>query len=277
LEDNPQLNINIIFGNIIYRFPNNNKTVFVGFNIEHTLVRRGGRDCDPATPVGKIRELVGKHNYLVRIDKYAAISSNDVIVDYSIPNIENITTSGAFDDYAKKLVYISPLFYPVAARSHSQSHPRDIRCLTTFINTAEPRRRALLDKLAARPDIGHENVNNCFDLVKLQELYKRTRVMINIHQTDHHHTLEELRVLPALCCGIIVVCEESPLSEKIPYHEYVIWAPYREMIPMVEQVLENYDEYHRRIFGGGKLEKLWQKMEEANIGGMKAALIQNQV
>ena len=70
--------------------------------------------------------------------------------------------------------------------------------------------------------ITYINVNNCFEKDKLQTLYKNTKILINIHQTDHHHTFEELRVLPALQCGVLVICEHSPLSNLIPGNDYII-------------------------------------------------------
>jgi hypothetical protein len=85
--------------------------------------------------------------------------------------------------------------------------------------------------------------------------------MINIHQTEHHHTLEELRVLPAVCCGVIVVCERSPLTEHLPYNEFIVWSDFDAVLETVEEVL-NYDEYYNRIYGDfGKLNAILDKME----------------
>ena len=72
--------------------------------------------------------------------------------------------------------------------------------------------------------------------------------MINIHQTDSHHTFEELRVLPALQCGVIVISESSPLIELIPYSDYVIWCPYDQIIDKANEVLNNYESFRSEIF-----------------------------
>lgn len=92
--------------------------------------------------------------------------------------------------------------------------------LTTFINVNEPRRLNLLNKIRENK-MSHNNINNCFEKENLKELYKNTKIIINIHQTEHHHTMEELRVLPALLCGAIVICEKSPLTHMIPYNDYI--------------------------------------------------------
>jgi hypothetical protein len=117
----------------------------------------------------------------------------------------------------------------------------------TFINIHEERRYKLLENIK-NLNIPHLNVNNCFEKLQLQNLYKNTKILINIHQTHHHHTFEELRVLPAIECGVIVICENSPLSHLIPYHNYIIWSSYDDILNKVNEVINNYDYYHNLIF-----------------------------
>lgn len=99
-----------------------------------------------------------------------------------------------------------------------------------------------------RINIKHTNINNCFDKNSLQKLYKNTKILINIHQTDDNHTFEELRVLPALQCGVIVICEKSPLNWMIPYNDYIIWAEYDNIVNKMIEVAHNYDHYYDLIF-----------------------------
>jgi hypothetical protein len=132
---------------------------------------------------------------------------------------------------------------------------RNISSLTTFINIHEQRRFKLLQNMQNKK-INHINVNNCFDKQNLQQLYKNTKILINIHQTDHHHTFEELRVLPALECGVIVISEKSPLYELVPYNDYIIWLTYEEIIDKLIHVINNYDYYHEFIFNKEKKQKL---------------------
>jgi hypothetical protein len=67
--------------------------------------------------------------------------------------------------------------------------------------------------------------------------------------------------LPAVCCGVIVVCERSPLTEHLPYNEFIVWSDFDAVLETVEEVL-NYDEYYNRIYGDfGKLNAILDKME----------------
>ena len=54
--------------------------------------------------------------------------------------------------------------------------------------------------------------------------------------------------MPALLCGVIVICEHSPLSELIPYHDYIIWCSYHEIIDKALEVIANYNYYYDLIF-----------------------------
>lgn len=117
--------------------------------------------------------------------------------------------------FSKKHFYIASTIHDSVYHVKSQ---RAFNCLTTFINPDEPRRNALIQKIK-NTSLKHSNINNCFEKEKLKKLYQHTKVMINIHQTDHH-TFEELRVLPALQCGVIVICEKS--DQKETKQKYII-------------------------------------------------------
>jgi hypothetical protein len=255
--DNNHL-INIIVGDYHFDFNNDYKTIYVNINFEHTLVKYGGRDS-PNAPFGNITISTTSDYYMVRIQDYHILNKSDIVIEYSIPNIMNIKTLPEFDIYSKKLLYIAPVLYPY----YNDATNRSINCLTTFIDITQPRRALLLENIQSN-HIEHINVNNCFDNNVLQNIYKNTKIMINIHQTDHHHTFEELRVLPALLSGIIVICEESPLKECIPYSEYVIWSTYENIITTIKHVENNYEKYHSEIFGNDKLKILIQQMHENN-------------
>lgn len=239
---NKNLYVNVIIGNYSHEFKNNNNTYKIHINYEHTLVKGTGRSLNNDSVKGTINYDENK-TYLVRINELERYNKNDFIIDYSIPNIHNIHES-KYKIYTKKMIYIAPYIYDDIYKIMSN---RNIQSLTTFINTNEPRRKQLLSNLSNR-NVKHTNVNNCFDKYKLQDLYKQTRVLINIHQTDHHHTFEELRCLPALQNGVIVVSEKSPLNNLIPYNDLIIWTDYENVIDKVKDVLDNYETYHNLIF-----------------------------
>ena len=241
--------INIIFSNKQYDFQNSNKVIRITCNDDHTLVKQGGINTNGA-PVGTI-QYDKDTNYLVRITNYTELQKADIIIDYSIPNIYNVRESNLFNDFSKKHIYIYPSIYNLDYNKEN----RNINTLTTFVNTQEPRRRTILEKLK-KYSINHTNVNYCFDKKALENIYKNTKVLINVHKTDHHDTLEELRILPALQCGILVISEESPLSQLVPYKDYIIWASYDTILYKVIDVLNRYNHYHDLIFTQEKMIKL---------------------
>jgi len=243
LQYHNNININIIFtyDNCDYNFNNNNKTVRISLNYEHTLVKQNGRDSSDS-PTGNIKDE-NYNNYLVRIDRFNFLNTCDIIIDYSIPNIHNVYRSKLFTDFSNKHIYIFSSIYDL----YFIKENRNIESLTTFIDITQPRRELLFTNIRNQ-NIPHININNVFGKCELQELYKNTKVLINIHQTNHHHTFEELRVLPALQCGVIVICEYSPLSELIPYNDYIIWTSYDSILYKTREVLNNYDYYNNLIF-----------------------------
>jgi len=240
LDIHPNLNINIMLCNN-FNFNNSNKTIKIDINYEHTLVKKEGRDIPVGTPFGKVKD--NNNPYLVRICNYPILNNADIIIDYSNPNIYNVSTCELFNEFAKKHLYITPSIYEL----YYTKENRNIVSLSTFINTNETRRNTLLNKLKEN-QINHTNINNCFEKNKLQDILKRTKILINVHQTPHHHTFEELRVLPALECGVIVISEKSPLNELIPYNDLIIWVNYDDILNKLIEVLNNYEDYHEKIF-----------------------------
>jgi hypothetical protein len=210
----------------------------VQINFEHILVRQGGRSVEPNTPFGMTLDENG-NPYYVRIVNYELLKKADIIIDYSYTNIHHVLSSGIDLEFSKKHVYIAP--YNTITTINNPM--RTVNTLTSFINTNEPRRKYLLNKLSNN----HLNVSNVFgkDLI---ELYCKTKILINVHQTDHHHTFEELRCLPALQCKCIVISELSPLHHLIPYHKFIIFVPYGQITQCVNDVLSRYDEVWNSIF-----------------------------
>jgi hypothetical protein len=251
LENNPNLEINILLCDN-YNFDNNNKTLKININYEHTLVKKGGRSVKNNTPFGDVNVINDTNNkYLVRIDNYDILNISDIIIDYSNANIYNVNSCPIYNSFSKRHIYISSSIY----NPYFIKENRNIITLTTFINTNEDRRKKLLKNINNQK-IQHININNCFQENELQNILKKTKILINIHQTPHHHTLEELRVLPALECGVIVISEQSPLLETIPYSDLIIWTNYDNIVQKTKEVINNYDFFYNKIFTTENIEKL---------------------
>ena len=268
IENN--LQINIIIGNgdydfIVERGNNSYKIIKININWEHTLVKQGGRGTDNYPP-GKILTNE-KDFYIVRFDNCEKFNDANIIIDYSIPNIYNIYKSKQYDIFFNKMVYISPVLFNYNIQNY-ENNRRQINVLTTFINTNEPRIKKLLDDIKLY-NLNHENINNCFDNAELEKLYLNTKILINIHQTNEHHTFEELRVLPALLTGVLVISEISPLNTLIPYNDLIIWSSYDKIIETTNNVINNYEYYHNKIF---KSKEILSYLHQNNIQKMKNKL-----
>lgn len=254
------------------------RTVRVGLQVEHTLVKPGGRDSARAEP-GAVPLPDGGGTYLVRVADFDTLNACDLVIEYSRANIENLRRSTRFDAFQRRVVCIAPILYPPASlQAASQTsanspapRPRSRPAITLFADTTQPRRaRFLADARAANLPL--RNVRRTFDADALAALYRDTRVLVNVHQTDHHHTLEELRVLPALLCGVLVVSEDVPLRETVPYARFIVWAKYGELVATVREVLANEAEYRRAIFDGDGLHTCVAQMRADDVAALHRAL-----
>lgn len=267
INNNPELNnLNITLCNNNFSFLNNNPNIKININYEHTLVKKGGRSVPYDTPFGQIDDN-DNNKYLVRIDRYNELEYSDLIIDYSMPNIINVNSCDVYNLFSKKHIYISPSIYDLYLTKEN----RNIIALTTFINTNEPRRKLLIENINNK-QIPHLNVNNCFKKDELQTIYKNTKIIINIHQTEHHHTFEELRALPALECGVIVISEISPIINSIPYNDLIIWESYDNILNKTQEVINNYDYFHDLIFTETNINKL-NELKNMNYTNLNNALI----
>jgi len=259
-----QLNIsthcNIIFGHYKWTFPNKHKTIRIEFQYEHTLVKPGGRHT-----IGAMKGVIPVSNtenetYLVRISNYTKLLTADIIVDYSLPNIINITSSKKYTRLHTKLFHFWPLLYKYI-KDEINYQERDLSLITMFGNPDEPYRKNFINTLHIH-GIYPININNTFDNV--ESLYRRTKILINIRQTDSHHTIEELRILPALLCKTIVISEIGPLQDSIRYNESILWASLDDMPSLIKDVVNNYDVYYNIVFGSNRFSHIVDKLSNDN-------------
>ena len=244
----------------------------VFFQIEHTLVLKEGRDLKGARK-GKIKSIYDPNEfYCVRIDNQQCFNIYDMIIEYSLPNITNYKLSGFLGSNIEKIVYIPPM--PFDTCNHSiENRPNDI--LTSFICTGNSKRRLkCLDEIKDNQELkqyNKKNISNIFDLELMKKEFDTTKIMLNIHQTDHHHTLEEFRILPCLMRGVIVISEDVPCKDDIPYSNYIIWASYDDIISRTIDILNNYEVYHSNIFGHSMgLNSIFDKMIESSYQDFKS-------
>jgi len=255
--------LNIIFGKIHQVFDNKNPVYKFDLQIEHTLVKASGRGVKNQI-FGSVEYGQGEY-YLVRLLDDEYLNGIDFIIDYSRPNITNITNSNTYSELAKKFTYISPFTMEI---DFGTSFRNGI--ISTFTKNGSHRRTIIENQLIGSIS-EYENFTDVFEKSKLQTLYDKTKILINVHQTDHHHTFEELRVLPALCRGTLVVSEDVPLKEHIPYNEFIIWSTYEDLVDKVIEVEKNYDYFYKKIFTKKNKNKLidLKNINEKKINNLK--------
>ena len=244
---NPVNLVLLYFGFEDYNFNNGYKTIKICIQYESTLVKVGGRDTSNSE-IGGIK-YSNKENYLVRIDRYDYLKNLDFIIEYSKPNLHNISTIKKYDEYLKKNIYIAPML----EINFNNFNKKDT--ITLFASNISDRRNNFYNKIN-KCGINCISRYGFFTCDELKNLYSSTKILVNIHQTDHHHTFEELRVLPALCQGTIIISENVPLKEKIPYSEYIIWCDYDEMTNKILEIQNNYDYFYNKIFNQNLLNLL---------------------
>jgi hypothetical protein len=260
------LTANFVIGNYNAAFGNALPTLSIDIQHEHTLVVPGGRDSDGALS-GSIPLLDCTGHYLVRIENLDYLLSRDIVIEYSLPNIANVSSAQKINEYKVKNVHIAPVFYDTKISENT----RRIEIVSLFADTKQRRRRQFLDH-ASTSGLRVRNVSGVYDGALLQKLYRDTRILVNVHQTDHHHTFEELRVLPALLCGVVVVSETVPLREEIPYHDFIVWCDYDQIIDTVRAVRDDYESYRRKMFGDGRFKAIISAMRKRNHDNVQTAL-----
>jgi hypothetical protein len=231
--------VNINTNNSI-EISNANKTIKIGINFEQTIVS-DELVAFGVEPQGKIE--FNNKKYTVRMETFNVLNQMDIVIDYSKPNIRNIEISGLYNDYLKKIKYISPCVYKSVNNSLYEKKTNIITLFSDMIQS--PRRENIITELNKLDN--YINRYDCYN-TELLDLLIDTKILINIHQSDYENTFEEIRVLPALMNKVLVISEISPLNEIVPYNPLIIWATYDNIIEKTKEVLQNYEEYFNKIF-----------------------------
>lgn len=229
--------------------------------VEHVLVKPGGRDSggfeagallipSPTTAIP----------YLARLSDFERLKKFDFIVDYSRINLANIQGVEKFFELQDRLLCISPTLYKLSCTS-SDARRRNFITITNFGNSEEPRRKIFLEAMRSK-EIPIQNIQTWYE--DIEELYVRTRILVNIRQTDYHDTLEELRVLPALRSGVIVISELAPYKELTRYSEFIIWGALDELPEIIRHVQDNYEATWSSIFRASKFARRMNRLEQCN-------------
>lgn len=214
--------------------------VHIKLQIEHTLVKPGGRGTENAFSSGLLIPN-SEQQYLIRIAHYDDLNRANIVFDYSRINLYNISSNKALQIFSRKLFCVSPALYPIYISIDGREG-----VITLFGNPDDSRRKLFLKDLD-RHKIKSSNIRGKY--FGIDSIYRKAKIVVNIRQTDHHDSLEELRVLPALRSGAIVISETAPYIVKTWYSKFIIWGSIDQLPKLISDTEKNYDQIHSEIFG----------------------------
>ncbi len=243
------------------------RLVRVDLQYEHCIVRSGGRDSEGAL-LSNTRLLDADGFYLSRLQNQTYLEQLDLVIEYSQANITHLRNSEKFSEYLGRVCYLAPMIF--AADFSQRDRPQAL--ISLFADANQVRRREFL-QAAEHAHLPLINFKSCYEKNALRELYFGSKVLVNVHQTEHHHTLEELRILPALLSGVIVISEDVPLRDSIPYAKFIVWSRYEDLLSTCATVLQNFTEYQARIFGDPELAMVLQAMQVSNQANLSQAIL----
>jgi len=235
----------------------------VVLQLEHTILSSyHAQDNYVASP------LKGGTQFLVRLlGPIAGFKASSSIIEYSRSNIAHIEESSFSELYRAKVVYIAPLLG--LASGGVEISPRETPTVHTMFGSPDLGRRKELVEELRRKGLKIENLREYRDL---SQAFSRVGILLNIRQFSHFHTLEELRVLPAILNGVIVVTEPSERLEQVPYRNFLISAPVEEWPKLIPRLQNSYWAVWDKMFSGNRLDQLARQLRLDNSKGFKRIL-----
>ena len=262
------------------------KMVF-NFQIEHAVVlpHKGGSGIYTGYNLSQ-RSIDGSGiAYTARLTGcYEAVNfcnagRSGVIIEYNLANLIALRESAAVPSAVlESIVYVPPLAYDLYRGGSEDKTPaeskepskeslsskekrlgaaRDPSTVfttwhqSTIQNPEWKRRRELLSRLTAA-NVSWQNWDRggySDGTMEMRKLLRSTAILLNLHQTNWHHTAEEFRILPAILCGVVVISEVVPYWEQLPWTKYVVWTTNEQFVDTVKRVQSNYTEIFNAFFG----------------------------
>jgi len=262
------------------------KNISVCINLEHTLIYHP-QDSLSDSPYLTGRVFHNKSGSYYRLKEPMCRildNNNDIIFEYALPNVQNYVLSGHFTESTlKKLVYmpsigifdINNIQPPPTMSQRLKQNNKTLNIMTSFwIKDSTTRRSNFLDFMESR-GIQVTNINSMTSPQKMAEIYDHYHIILNIRQTDIAHTIEEMRILPAIERGLIVISETAPLIEILPYYHNVLWCDTWEAFPdIISTVTKNYASMHSKLVGEtSNLKRIILDMSKKALSDLKQSLV----
>lgn len=243
------LNANIFYDVQEFDLSNDKKNISIYSNFEHCAVRE-----DKESEI-KVRFL-----------NWQKMKKKDIILDYTKSNVNFVASDKSYEYISSKHIYFPPLVYQDFSISKDNI---EFDIFTSWIKS-NPRRDALKDMLSKYER--YANIGGRYTNEEWFDVYKKSKILFNARRTDEFLTFEELRVLPALQNGMIVICEHSWFDESIPFYDMIIWSKYSDFDEKIKDALSNYDHYMSKIFSDKNIELL-KSLRSESVNDLKNLIL----
>lgn len=170
-----------------------------------------------------------------------AFERSNHIIEYSIANQINILNSSLSSLYKNKSHYIAPLIGSISAERIARNV---CKIVTMFGRPDLGRRGKALQQLRQ----SGADVTNIRNFENYSSAFKDYAILVNLAQKSYLQTPEELRILPALLEGLLVITEENRFLDQLPYRDFLITSSVRDLPYTVRDVSLNYPERWHETF-----------------------------
>ncbi len=225
------------------------QAIFTGSRDQLSPVGRRELDADPAS--AQVVEGVRLHGPLESFEKASTV------IDYSALNIEQLTDLPTLGTQSPKFHTIAPL---LGEFSKSRG-PRQEVTIATMYGSPERGRRGQIGSMLSKAGIGVRNIRN-FESYEIA--FRDVAILLNFRQVEHFSTPEELRILPALLQGVVVIAEDTPFARKSLCADFLVFAEVTNLSRVLMEVQSNYSSYWTEIFGADRFSDFVQTLEIAN-------------
>lgn len=169
------------------------------------------------------------------------LNKNINIIDYSEENLP------FFKDIYKK-TYLLPPYFNCNFEKNIINKNIDIISLSN-----NSYRNNILNKLNKDFDI--KLLNNVFNEER-DNIFKRSKIYINIHASEKHRTMELIRIINLLKNKVIVISQNSIFKDLLFIKDSIlIFENVEQLKFLLNDVLNNYSKYFNKFFSNNIIKK----------------------
>lgn len=176
-------------------------------------------------------EQMSKESYY----KYLRIIPKEInIIDYSEENLP----------YFNKIYQNVYLLPPIFQYNHDKLN-KDIDLLSLKNNKY---REDILNNIKLNGNYNKLYINNIYNEER-DNLYKRSKIYLNIHSSENHKTMELIRIVNLVCNKVIVLSQKSICEDLLFIKKYIIICNDEESLnEYLNNILKNYNYFYNKIF-----------------------------